>query len=639
MMIRELRVKRFKKFDELAVELQPFTVLMGENNSGKTTVLQAINLALLSLWRFNLVTEDRAGNVKVKNKGAFWRELGGMDLSDNRELFYAKRHIGGKGGGALPLEIEVEDQQGNIYRVGIQSIFGSFNVKCLSTEAELTNFPLLHKKPPLYISGFVGLQPEEERSFPRVIQSRLDRGLVSEVLRNVLLDTKENAPDAFESLTQRLNEDFNFNLGEVSFDQLRDVYVSATYDDIVADKSLAFSFNSSGSGFMQVLQILAPIYRYCPSQSDVVLLDEPDAHLHPNLQASLARTLHDIQEELDIQIIVSTHSTPIIRASDPSDVVPISAATARCKPLTKNTEVEEQIRTSIDTFSLAKSLISGKLVFTEDRDTSILEAFDKVCGTNCFNGPNTVPLVSGIGRDSKVPYQIAGILKELLGVEVEVHFIRDRDGLPTDIVSEIQSYGTSRGVHVHIIDRFAMENYLLDAEFFVAALEKKYPKDDVPNREQLEMSIAKSLRETIEKTRYDYLGKLSEALLKANLFLSEGPYGSPDSAKRAARELQQEYESADDIEDLLANGIGKDALSIVLSNLNQEGLNLSSRDLLSAIQRSRVPDSIAEVLSRLQSKEAKPRTVPPRLEPDFDREERIQERANEYLFNVSEFEA
>jgi len=44
-MITKLIVKNFKKFPQAVIELTPPVVLIGSNNSGKTTVLQA-----LSLW-------------------------------------------------------------------------------------------------------------------------------------------------------------------------------------------------------------------------------------------------------------------------------------------------------------------------------------------------------------------------------------------------------------------------------------------------------------------------------------------------------------------------------------------------------------------------------------------------------------
>ena len=41
-MITSIKLKRFKQFKETKIELRPFSILMGENNSGKTSVLQAI---------------------------------------------------------------------------------------------------------------------------------------------------------------------------------------------------------------------------------------------------------------------------------------------------------------------------------------------------------------------------------------------------------------------------------------------------------------------------------------------------------------------------------------------------------------------------------------------------------------------
>jgi predicted ATP-dependent endonuclease of OLD family len=140
-------------------------------------------------------------------------------------------------------------------------------------------------------------------------------GHVSSVIRNLILDTKENAPQRYDRLKNRLEKDFDFHLDKVLFDEKEDLYVTAQYSEVCDNSTLSLDFSASGSGFMQILQILAPIYRFCPDAAEVVLLDEPDAHLHPNLQTSLATSLRKIQQELNIQIIISTHSTSIIRAA------------------------------------------------------------------------------------------------------------------------------------------------------------------------------------------------------------------------------------------------------------------------------------------------------------------------------------
>ena len=459
-MLSQIHLQRFKKFKDVKVQLRPFTVLMGENSSGKTTVLQAINLALISLATHDFI-DTSSDNVRVRSKGVGLTSLPGLSLADYKEVYYGKIPRGGSARGAGGMVLELEDEKHNVYRLRITSLFGSFNIKCLSSEEELQNKPELHLKEPLYISGFVGLRPSEERAFPRVLQDRLRSGQVSAIIRNLLLDTKSESPDAYKRLSARLAHDFDFYLDDVDFDRRSDLFVRAHYKDAIEKRSISLDFNSSGSGFMQILQILAPIYLYCPDVASVVLLDEPDAHLHTNLQSSLAQALREIQMELGIQIIISTHSTSIIRAADPSEVVPISAILPVNEPLVSSYDVEQQITTRIDTYELGKSVLSGKILFLEDSNLSILEAFDKAAGTRCFSGANTTPVLKGKGKDDKSPFTLNEVLKEFIKTDVEIHFVRDGDGLDETWRNELLKFAKERNVVLHQLQRHELENYVL----------------------------------------------------------------------------------------------------------------------------------------------------------------------------------
>jgi len=480
-MLDRIRLQRFKKFQEVEVCLRPFTVLMGENSSGKTTVLQALNLALNTLADHNLVDVDAKGKIKIRQKGVGGTKesLPGLSLSDFRELYYAKLSRIGKGAGGAYMEL-IDDRK-NTYRLRITSLFGDFNIKCISTEIDLANNPSIHRQPPLFISGFVGLRSAEERAFPKVIQNRLRVGQVSTIIRNLVLDAKILRLDGFEQLKARLVKDFDFHLDEIGFNEASDLFVTAHYRDLCGKNSISLDFNSSGSGFMQILQILAPIYLYCPKQSSIVLLDEPDAHLHPNLQTSLANVLREMQKELGIQIIISTHSTSIIRAADPSEVVPISSSRQINAPLTNSKDVEQQISATIDTYELGKSVISGKLLFVEDSNTQILDAFDKVIGTRCFSGVNTIPILKGKGRDNKTPFQIHEVLKEFVSDDVEIHLILDGDGLTPEWRQRLSEYAKKHNVTLHNMERHEIENYVLNPSLIHRILRSKYPNANLPS--------------------------------------------------------------------------------------------------------------------------------------------------------------
>jgi energy-coupling factor transporter ATP-binding protein EcfA2 len=149
-MLSQIHLQRFKKFQDVKVQLRPFTVLMGENSSGKTTILQAINLALNTLATHDFI-DTASEKVRVRSKGVGLTSFSGLSLADYKELYYAKIPRGGSARGAGGAVLELTDSKNNIYRLQITSLFGSFNIKCTSKEDELQNSPELQKKEPLYI--------------------------------------------------------------------------------------------------------------------------------------------------------------------------------------------------------------------------------------------------------------------------------------------------------------------------------------------------------------------------------------------------------------------------------------------------------------------------------------------------------
>ena len=68
-----------------------------------------------------------------------------------------------------------------------------------------------------------------------------------------------------------------------------------------------------GTGLLQVIQIMAYSIYFQPK---LLLLDEPDEHLHPNNQILLCKALKLLVEEYSLQIILSTHSRHIISAME-----------------------------------------------------------------------------------------------------------------------------------------------------------------------------------------------------------------------------------------------------------------------------------------------------------------------------------
>lgn len=331
-MIQEITLNRFKKFKEYTTPLKPFSVLTGKNGCGKSTVLKAINLMMYTLHENEMIT-FKGGQAIVRNKGVGTTDMPGIKISDFRDLYYGKISRQGKqvvvDESKIGASIILKDEDENVYKMLITSIFGGFNLKCYSTEEDLKNMPRLQTHIPLYISGFHGIQTMEEKIFPVVMQNQMSRGGQSEILRNMILALRKTRYVAYQELKKVMEEEFDFVLDSVECNENREIYVKASFLEECGNGSVSLDFDNAGDGELQVLQILASIYLMCPDQCKVVLIDNPEAYLHSEFQRKLIHVLKKLQKEMKIQVILATHSRDIMEEAETDEVILIDEEAKR----------------------------------------------------------------------------------------------------------------------------------------------------------------------------------------------------------------------------------------------------------------------------------------------------------------------
>lgn len=600
-MIKRIELKRFKKFEHTIIDIGEFAVLVGENSSGKTSVLQAINLAMNAFSRLKLYSTDESG-AKPRRKGVGSTQLPGIMNDDFRELYFGKKSRNSRvNGNSIGAEVYLTDENDNRYGMQISSLFGGYNLTPLSKAEDLRNNATLHEKEALLISGFVGLSSSEEKALSLSLRNRLRDGRASEIIRNLLLDTKDSVPENYEKLVQRLEKDFGFIIDKVAFDEENDINVHAYYDEQIGDKKIPFDFCSSGSGMMQVLQILTSIYRYCPRNATVVLLDEPDAHLHSNMQVALFFSLREIQKELNIQIIISTHSTSIISAALPSEIIPVSNV-EHIEPLSRSEEVDELISERISSYELSKIKSNGVLVFFEDSNIDYFLKCDQLLNCRCLIGPKTVAYLTGRTKDDKLPFNIKPVIQELLGRDMSIFAIRDRDGLSNDITDILVHIADEADVNYHFLDYYEIESYLLLPELIHRALTKLNPGKQVPSIEEIEETACAILMDTIRLAKYKYTTVLEDNLLKLSSFEGLEIYRSSNDYRRKAEAIRSTNEQMTSLEDLTRVGMGKEALKAVMSWINNElHLKISKKALIDSLEVDDIPNEIRSWFSDVKS--------------------------------------
>lgn len=562
-MLKKITLNRFKKFKNHAVELRPFSVLTGENSSGKTTILQAIHLALNILASSDLLYEKNE-RIQVKTKGVGATEFPGIPIEDFRELYYEKssrqaRTSNMEGVGAF---VNLEDDRNNVYKLQISSLFGGFNIRCVSSEDDIANAPEIYKYKPLLIIGGRGICREEMRHFPANLNQKIASGSQGEVIRNQVLELRRNNPNAYYALAECLAKEFGFYLDKISFEEENDYHVKAMYRDCYGGNRVSLDYNACGNGHLQILQILVPIYMLCPLQSRIVLIDQPEAYLHPGLQKRLLRILKRLQKEFNIQIIMSTQSQTIVNQVDAVDVILVSVFHAMSMPLTKEKEAEHVLR-DIDNWDLAQAVISGKVVYIDETELNVWEAFDLAVGSNVFEGIHTVPVYMVKNVEDKTLFYMKALLTEFLGRDVNICYVKGIAGMRNYQKEDLKSHASQRGVMLYLMERYEIENYLLDGELILRALHVNYPQMKMPALDKLEEQI----------------------LLSLKMSMNQSDFGADAS-----------------IEDYMQYGSGKKAFVILMEWLLKEwGMELCIENILGVLQYQDVSEEIINILMKIRS--------------------------------------
>lgn len=355
MYISEVYIENFRCFRRFRVELQPnLTVLVGENNMGKTNLLVALGLIFspdASNFSRQLSADDIWANWRQENKLPTVKvqvTIAGLETVEEKGLV-AKWLINSKDElkarityeyrpttepeGELPDVLPIEDYDWIIYGGEIER--ERIDFKDLA-KIRLELLPALrdaeremsrggHRRLANLIARF---KPEgfDDEEVPD--KRKIRRALL--ILNNRL----ERAQPVAESQRQ-----LNIRLTEVSGESNRQQAVfrpsRLEFDDLIRNLQvlvrtqggLEHGVELNGLGYNNLLYVGALLTDFYQRRKlrgpkgitlPIIAIEEPEAHLHPHLQKFLNRYF---ASSSDGQVIVTTHSTHVSSSVDPSHIV------------------------------------------------------------------------------------------------------------------------------------------------------------------------------------------------------------------------------------------------------------------------------------------------------------------------------
>ena len=304
-MLTKVRISNFKRIKEAELEIGPVTYIVGGNNSGKSSAIQAIHTAVTAAQ----VGRDRQQQVIPTSSlryspAAEFESIGHGRLLENKA-------------DGLRAVVEFMSQNDNPtedsgYRV---TIYRGRNFDSIGVDRDPKQGRLAdriqdpRKLFSIYTPGLSGIPLREEyMSYASVFQ-RAAGGEANLVFRNILrlIDECNKLQELEVAVSNLIGERITFT---IKADEKQDFHIQVKATIGTHDNN-AVPVELWGTGLLQVTQLYSYVILFEPS---VFLVDEPDAHLHPSRQKLLAAAFEDISESYKCQIIATTHSEHLISA-------------------------------------------------------------------------------------------------------------------------------------------------------------------------------------------------------------------------------------------------------------------------------------------------------------------------------------
>jgi hypothetical protein len=237
----------------------------------------------------------------------------------------------------------------------------------------------------------------------------------------------------------------------------------------------------AGFGFQVWLQILTHITS--SASANVLVVDEPEIYLHPDLQHRLFHLL----KAADKQIILATHSAEMVNEADHDDVVIVNKLKRSATRAADIEGLQEALFSigSAQNIHLARLPRGKKLLFLEGDDYRLLRRLAARLGLRHLAETNdiTVVPIGGFGQRQKIQHA-AWTFERVLRSEFAIAAILDRDFRCAEEIHELVQDARLTVPHFHILDRKELENYLLVPEAVTGAI-----ADRLSGRGSLEFSI------------------------------------------------------------------------------------------------------------------------------------------------------
>lgn len=458
--ISKISLRNFKTFKDITIITNTdFNIVIGENSAGKSSIFEAIHL-----WEKcykTYILASRKGFYKVKkstNRYVNYQDLDFLRITSDEDLFHDPKDPELGKCSEITLTLKNDEEGGGSWDLGFKvtcptSIENAFFRVQPIDESQFTTFADAFCEDGKFLDEAVfiyqtrpvaGVHQYEPYYNEAQIKRKIQKGSSHEVLRNKIIAKRRSISELESSISEILEKTVKFDMPSDSRKN-KDEFIHL---GVSINESKPYDLHLQGSGFLQIVEILSTV-EFIEAPLKLLLVDEPDSHIHTKLQQNLLSHLKNIDHN---QFFIISHNDQFVSSAGDGEVFFLNEdakSSGRLEAINPNSF--DIIKNSLGgvIISLERLNNASLVVFVEGEDD---EEYLKKLNTKIKQITNPIGCLSKVvffplrGKDNivqKVEYNKRTLNSILNGKSWHVVF--DRDFSTTAIDNDLKQKITRKG--------------------------------------------------------------------------------------------------------------------------------------------------------------------------------------------------
>ncbi len=337
-MINQIKIKNFRCIEDVSIGPKNINIFVGRNNTGKSSILYAIATAFLrqeiyieshNRMKYLVRMPEKKAEIEINSENFGIKTTIFNDFEDVPEEYKREIYITIKDkiqilSNDFKKHFKTEIDLDKIFSI-VMKIMKEYGITVLNEYTPINNSSKEHALS--FILDFLGYR-ESLDIFRKELKLSKDskESVRLEFLIRRIIDSIISFMIGNENITKKINLNIYTELEpEVDTDEKtllaleniirKDVFPELKRlgkDSVVLEKKgklLEIPIEIYGDGLKALLTILK---LFVDSENGVLLLEEPENHLHPGYMSLLIKYLIEYSEKLKVQLFISTHSIDLL---------------------------------------------------------------------------------------------------------------------------------------------------------------------------------------------------------------------------------------------------------------------------------------------------------------------------------------